>query len=72
MQQLFETEHLNKLKEYIYSDKKIDGIKLIRQVTGLGLKESKDLFESLYHNKSNQMKINQASTEIPRQIERIV
>jgi large subunit ribosomal protein L7/L12 len=35
------------LNEYVYADKKIQVIKVVRELTGLGLKEAKDLVEGV-------------------------
>ena len=52
MKNLTEQQHKNKIRELIFDNKKIEAIKYIRNLTGLGLKESKDLYDTFCYDLS--------------------
>ena len=50
MKKLIEEQHKNKLRQLIFDNKNIEAIKYIRNLTGLGLKESKDLCDTFCYD----------------------
>jgi ribosomal protein L7/L12 len=57
--------HGNVIRLISVGDRKIDAIKLVRECTGLGLKEAKDLVESVqYNHKSADLEMDDMSSTL--------